>query len=180
MKQRNPANIKVKIALLLILVLSLIQFAVLPFNRYLGQETQEISLLKQRIALKTNYLENQDRTQAQLAGFDKIYQEANELFWQEFEEPGSLMLMVQKKLEKNAATHALAVTSANWGTPTGNRVVKAPVELNLTGLPENMLAFIKETETNEKFYSIDTLQVQCRSRNPEARVKMTVSVYGVQ
>lgn len=179
MKQSGQLNIKVKLGILLILVLCVVRFAAVPANNYIKQEKLEISMLKQSIAKKKSYLTNRGKIEKQLAKLNHIYDAASEMFWKKFKDPAALMLNIQKKLEKNAEKRDLDITSANWGTPTGKEIIKAPVQLHLSGLPQNVFKYIKKIEVADKFYSIDTLRFICRSRNPEMQVKMTVSAYGI-
>jgi len=177
---RSSSGPLTRVGMILILVLCAFKFAVFPLNRWNQENMDQIFLLKKSISQKKNILNHGKDIEVNLKKILNSLEQASNLFWHDFTDSGDLLLKTQKMLEKTAQELGIKIKSLQWGTPSGENIVRAPVDLQISAPTSNILRFISEIESSDKFYTIDNMRLICRSRFPEIQVNMTVSAYGMK
>jgi len=174
------SNLKIKAGILIIIVLTVFRFAVFPLNQWNQDNIDKIFLLKKSISAKEKILNQGKEIEINLEKVSKSLNQASNLFWYDFSDSGDLLLKTQKMVEKKAENIGFKIQSIQWGQPFGDKIIKAPMDLKLSALPNDLLRFIAEIESADKFYSLDSIRFICRPKIPEIQVSMTVSAYGVK
>jgi hypothetical protein len=178
--KKGAISLNVKVGMILIIILCLLKFVLSPLHQWRQDSLDRIYMLKKSIAGKTSLVSRSEDIESELQKSSHALNSALNLFWNDFADSGELLLKVQKTLEKGAGNRRVKIKSVQWGEPTGEKIIQAPVELQLSALPDDFLGFLADIESSEKFYSLDRVRLICRANYPEVQATITVSVYGVK
>ena len=171
---------KVKFGIIIISILVFWKFIFIPLNTWHNDNIDRIFILKKNIHSKETLLKQKEFIERDLEKVSDSLEQSSAFFKHDFKDSGQLFLSLQKELEKTAKEKNIKILSANWGQATGNNVIKAPVELKVNALPKDLLNFMAEIESTEKFYTIDSVRFVCQNRLTEIQADLVISLYGIK
>jgi len=168
-----------KLLLALLILLCFLKFVYLPLSQWKADSLDRIAVLKRSVAEKEHLLNQSGELEAMLGESANVLERASSLFWQDIGDPEELMLKVQKLMERLAPENGVSIESVQWGAPSGDSVIRAPVTVSLAAPPGHLLAFMAAVESAEKLYTLDRLRFVCRDRSTKIKADITVTAYGV-
>lgn len=168
-----------KILLAVLAFLCFLQFVFFPLLQWKKDSLDQIAVLKRGIAEKQNLLKQEADIEAMLNKALKKLDAASELFWKDAADPQALMLKTQKMVEALAPEMGVEIKSVEWGQAPAESVIRAQVVINASALPEDLLNFIAEIESADRFYTLDQLRLDCRERFEGIQAHMALSAYGM-
>lgn len=180
MVKSDFSTAKVKFGIIIISIIVFWKFIFIPLDTWHNDNIDQIFILKKNIHSKETLLKQKESIDRDLQKVSGSLAHASAFFKHDFKDSGKLFLSLQKELEKTAKDKNVKIRSANWGQATGNTFIKAPVDLKVNALPKDLLNFMAEIESTEKFYTIDSVRFICQNRLTEIQADLVISLYGIK
>jgi len=179
MKQVDPKK-RVKAGLAVITLLVLIQFGLLPFNRW-QQETQErIIQVHSEMTEKKKLISQAEQIKSALTEAEAAFKKVEALYFQKITNPETLQLRLQESLETIAQKEQVKLTSSDWLHSTTDGAIRAPIKVRYKASPEHLLGFLNALENDPHFLSIDHLEIRTLPKKQLLQGTITISAYGLK
>lgn len=170
---------QLKAGLAAVMLLTLLKFGLAPLYDWRGETLQRIESLKESVAVKKTLIGKKTGFHALLEAAKSAYDEVLQAYYQDFTDPQSLQLILQKEMERLSSSCNVKITSTDWLYASKEDVVQAPIKLICEGSVDDIIRLIAAVETDKKFVSIDRLQIISRPTDPLVKMELGISAYGI-
>jgi len=161
-------------------ILALIKFGLVPLYEWRGETLERIESLKESLAVKRGLVGMKTGFKVLSVKAKSAYDEVLGAYYQDFTDPQSLQLILQKEMERLASVCNVKIASTDWLYVSKEGVVQAPIKLICTGAVDDIIRFIAAVEAGKKFVSIDRLQITSRSGAELVKAEIDISAYGIK
>lgn len=173
-------NLRIKIGLIGIVILSVMKFAYFPLMDWKENALSKIHILNRSVSMKEKLVGSEKQIDGKLLEATKAYEEGLALFGHDFPDPQALQLRIQKRIENLVASRGITLKSTDWLYPSEGDIVRAPVKVRCEGTPYSIIELIKAIETDPRFLTVDRIKIVSRGQQSHfVAAEIDVSGYGV-
>ncbi len=170
---------RIKWGLALVVVLLILKAGLDPLFQWRDSMMTDIQRLKGTIAKKEALLQHRDTLEEQRKMAKASLEKLAGMYVTDYKDAQALQLGLQQTIEALAKKHNIAIERTDWLPVLPGKVLKAPVKVRFSGLPDNVLAFLSNLENQHTFVAIDILKLYAKPDMPELTGEIDVAAYGV-
>lgn len=171
---------QLKAGLVVAALLTILKFGLVPLYEWRGETLQRIKSLKESVAVKKALMGKKSGSHALLDKAKSSYEEILKSYYQDFTDPQSLQLILQKEMERLSSSSNVKIKSTEWLYPSKEDVVQAPIKIICEAPVDNIIRLIAAVETHEKFLSMDRLRIIARPAATLVMAEIGISAYGIK
>lgn len=171
---------QLKAGLTVVALLAILKFGLVPLYEWRGETLQRIKSLKESVAVKKALMGRKSGFHVLLDEAKSSYEEVLQSYYQDFTDPQSLQLKLQKEVERLSSSCNVKIKSTEWLYSSKEDVVRAPIKLICEAPINDIMRLIAAVETDKKFLSIDRLQIISRPTAILVLAEIGISAYGIK
>ena len=171
---------QLKAGLAVVVFLAILKFGLAPLYEWRGETLQSIERLKESVAVKKTLIGKKSGFQDLLGKAKSSFDEVLQSYYQEFTDPQSLQLILQKEMERLSSSCNVKIKTTEWLYASKEDVVQAPIKLLCEAPVDNIIRLIAAVETGRKFLSIDRLKIVSGPTSTLVRADIVMSAYGIK
>ncbi len=169
-----------KVGVTLALILVLVKFALVPLYAWQDETLDMIQVQQKGLAQKKALIGNEQKIDELLKRSESALGELLKYYYQNFSDPQSLQLLLQKEMEQLSVASEVKIDSKDWLPPSAGDITKAPIKIRCEGIPASLFGFISAIENADHFFTVDRLTLTSRGKSSMIQADMDISAYGVQ
>jgi hypothetical protein len=166
--------------MIVIASLFLVKYGLLPIYEWQDQTRQRIMVFKRAVAQKKAMIGSQSRLDKMLQMAESRQKAVAQFYYQNFAEPQTLQLTMQKEIERSAASIGIKINSTDWLPVSEGYILQVPIKIRCEITPNQMLKFLQNMESGKRFFSVDRFTLSRRNRSAVLSAELDVSAYGIK
>ena len=176
----NSLSWRLKAGIILALILIVVRFALLPLYEWQDGVLDIIHVQQKSLSQKNALIGNEIEIDALLKKSKTALENVMNRYYQDFSDPQSLQLTLQKEMERLSAASDVKINSKDWLYLSEGEIIQAPIKIRCEGNPASVFSFISAIENAEYFFTVDRLTMNSRGTSSMIQAEMDISAYGVQ
>ena len=176
----NTLSWRLKAGITLALILVLVKFALVPLYAWQDETLDMIQVLQKGLAQKKALMGNEQRIDELLKRSESALEEVLTYYYQDFSDPQSLQLLLQKEIEQLSSASDVKIKSKDWLPLSAGDIIRAPIKIRCEGIPASLFGFISAIENADHFFTVDRLTLTSQGKSSMIQADMDISAYGIQ
>lgn len=172
-------SIRIKIGIAIAVCLVVMRFVLFPFYDWQQATVEKVNILGRSVEKKKALIGNEKKIDALLQEAQSSFKKAMKFYYTDFSDPQALQLVLQKKIEAVSTACGVKIKSTNWLYPSGGYIVQAPIKIRCEAPPLQIIHFIKAIEGNDRFFSINRVNIIGNGTRGSLNAEFEISAFGV-